>query len=219
MLLYGIIIIYLSILIGEGDKLGNVMIKDMNSVQLKKYIKNTKELIEQQLEEYVKLNNEKLIDNEQIANLRKRAYNIKEIYEYVNWANSKMQINENIASSIKTIPKRGEIWTCQLGKNIGSEENKVRPVVIIQNNTGNEKGPTTIIAPISNRKKKIAAHIEIRESDYILVKGEENKITGTVLCEQIKVVSKARLGRHIATLNDDFVNKILNLKLKLSIDV
>lgn len=204
---------------GEGDKLNIIPIKDMNSAQLRKYIKNTKELIEAQLEEYIKLNNEKLINNEQINNLRQRAYNINEIYEYVTWANNKMYINKNITSNLHTIPKRGEIWTCQLGKNIGSEENKIRPVVIIQNNTGNEKGPTTIIAPISNRRKKIAAHIEIRESDYELVKGEENKITGTVLCEQIKVVSKARLGRHIATLDKEFVNKILNLKLKLSLDV
>lgn len=199
--------------------MNNITIKDMNKEQLKKYISETKDLIQKQLDEYIKLNNDKILDSEHINDLRKRAYNIKEIFEYVNWTNNKIYIIDNVLDNVSTIPKRGEIWTCQLGKNIGSEENKIRPVVIIQNNTGNEKAPTTIIAPISNRHKKIAAHIEIRESDYVLVKGEENKITGTVLCEQIKVVSKARLGRHIATLNREFIDKILNSKLKLSIDV
>ncbi|URZ02703.1 type II toxin-antitoxin system PemK/MazF family toxin [Clostridium felsineum] len=194
-------------------------IKDMKDAEIRTYIKDTKKEIEQQLKLYVKLNNDKLSNNGQIQNLKKRAYNLKEIYEYIKWANDKIAINNNVEASYGTIPKRGEIWTCQLGENIGSEENKIRPAIIIQNDTGNEKGPTTIIVPISNRPKKISTHIELRPGDYKLVHGEVNKITGTILCEQIKVVSKARLGRHVATLNSDFVNKILNSKLKISIKV
>ncbi|PJI08299.1 MULTISPECIES: type II toxin-antitoxin system PemK/MazF family toxin [Clostridium] len=197
----------------------NTRIRDMKEYELQNYIKEIRKEIEQQLKMYVKLNNNKLSNNGQIQNLKKKAYNLKEIYEYIKWANDKIAINNNVGVSSRTIPKRGEIWTCQLGENIGSEENKIRPAIIIQNDTGNEKGPTTIIVPISNRPKKISTHIELRNSDYKLVHGEVNKITGTVLCEQIKVVSKARLGRHVATLNNDFVNKILNSKLKISIKV
>lgn len=194
-------------------------IKDMKDCELQDYIKEIRKEIEQQLKIYVKLNNNKLSNNGQIQNLKKKAYNLKKIYEYIKWTNDKIAINNNVWASSRTIPKRGEIWTCQLGENIGSEENKIRPAIIIQNDTGNEKGPTTIIVPISNRPKKISTHIELRSSDYKLVRGEVNKITGTVLCEQIKVVSKARLGRHVATLNNDFVNKILNSKLRISIKV
>ncbi|EGO88691.1 hypothetical protein CBCST_03881 [Clostridium botulinum C str. Stockholm] len=127
-------------------------------------------------------------------------------------------MNENVSRDAKVIPRRGEIWTCELGQNIGSEENKIRPVIIIQNDTGNKNAPTTIIAPISNRPKKIAVHIELRESDYKLENGEKNHITGTVLLEQIKVVSKARLGRHIATLNNEFMD-ILDSKIKISLNL
>ena len=194
-------------------------IRGMDNMGLEKYIKDTKRIAEKLLNEYVDLNNKKIVSSEQIHDLRKRAYNIKEIYEYIHWANNKIYINDSVPESLCRIPKRGEIWTCQLGKNIGSEENKIRPVIIVQNDTGNEKSPTTIIVPISNRPKKIATHIELRNSDYKLVEGEKNKVTGTILCEQIKVVSKARLGRHVATLKSNFVENILNSKLKVSLEL
>lgn len=154
-----------------------------------------------------------------IKELQQCAYFINDIFERIEWSYKKQIIIDSIeADKLANIkPKRGEIWTCQLGKNIGSEENKIRPVVIIQNNTGNEISPTTIVVPISKKPKKIAVHIELRDSDYVLVEGESKEITGTILCEQIKVISKARLGRHIATLKNEFVNKILNIKLKNSI--
>ncbi len=127
-------------------------------------------------------------------------------------------MNDNVKNRIRIVPKRGEVWTCELGQNIGSEENKIRPVIVIQNNTGNQNAPTTIVVPISNRPKKIAVHISIRNGDFHLVEGEKMEITGTVLAEQIRVVSKARLGRHVATLNNKFM-KLLDSKIKISLDL
>ena len=199
--------------------MSNTLIKDMNDIELDEYIKKTEYKIKKLLKDYVNLNENKLINNNEMHDLKKKAYNIREAFEYIQWTMDKIDIINNVDLSLRIKPRRGEIWTCQLGKNIGSEENKIRPTIIIQNNTGNDKGPTTIIVPISNRPKKIATHIEIKENDYKLVPGEKNMITGTVLCEQIKVVSKVRLGRHVATLEDDFLNNILRPKLKLSIDL
>lgn len=196
-----------------------ISIKDMNDIELEEYIKKTEYKIEKLLKDYNQVNQDKLINNIKMNNLRKRAYDIRETFEYAQWIMDKIEIMNKIDLSIRIKPRRGEIWTCQLGKNIGSEENKIRPAIIVQNNTGNDRGPTTIIVPISNRPKKIATHIEVKKNDYKLVAGEKNMITGTVLCEQIKVVSKVRLGRHVATLEDDFLNNILKPKLKLSIDL
>ncbi|NMC56075.1 MAG: type II toxin-antitoxin system PemK/MazF family toxin [Eubacteriaceae bacterium] len=163
---------------------------------------------------YSKLSKNKNIN---INELKNYAYEINDTSERVEWAYKKQLIEDSAITKINTKPKRGEIWTCQLGKNIGSEEHKTRPVIIIQNNTGNEKSPTTIIVPISNRPKKIAVHIELMQSDYTFVDGIVGDIKGTILCEQIKVVSKARLGKHIATLTNDFMDNILTSKLKMSI--
>ena len=42
--------------------------------------------------------------------------------------------------------KRGEVYLADLSDASGSEQGKVRPVVIIQNNRGNKYSPTTIVA-------------------------------------------------------------------------
>lgn len=193
-------------------------IVEINKEDFKKLIEENKQEIQNSLNEYVKAINTKLQSNEDIKSVKKRVYNIKKLNNYVSWVTEQIKMNDNALKDIRVIPRRGEIWTCELGQNVGSEENKIRPVIIIQNDTGNKNAPTTIIAPISNRPKKIAVHIELRESDYKLESGEKSHITGTVLAEQIKVVSKVRLGRHIATLNRDFMD-ILDSKLRISLDL
>lgn len=193
-------------------------INRMNDEELLNFIESKVESIDDILKEYKLAIKSKIEENSSIDNLKKRAYNIKRIYNYADWVNEQIKMNDNLVKSSKIIPRRGEIWTCELGQNIGSEENKIRPVIIIQNNTGNKNSPTTIIAPISNRPKKIAVHIELRESDYKLEEGERNQVTGTILAEQIKVVSKVRLGRHIATVDEGFM-KILDYKLKISLEL
>ncbi|MCY6370015.1 type II toxin-antitoxin system PemK/MazF family toxin [Clostridium ganghwense] len=193
-------------------------IRRMNDKEMQSFIENNKKNIEDMLMAYVDLINKKIEENNNIDNIKKRAYNIKNIYNYTVWVNEQMKMNDNLIKSKKIAPRRGEIWTCELGQNIGSEENKIRPVIIIQNDTGNKNAPTTIVAPISNRPKKIAVHIELRESDYRLEEGEKNQVTGTILAEQIKVVSKVRLGRHIATVDKEFM-RILDSKLKISLEL
>ncbi|MEA4828245.1 type II toxin-antitoxin system PemK/MazF family toxin [Clostridium sp. JNZ J1-5] len=193
-------------------------VNDMNKEELKEFINENKQEIEEAMKIYVNIIKDKLRENDNVHPIKKKAYNIKKINNYVSWVNEQIIMNDNASRDIKVIPRRGEIWTCELGQNIGSEENKIRPVIIIQNDTGNKNAPTTIIAPISNRPKKIAVHIELRESDYTLENGEKSHITGTILAEQIKVVSKARLGRHIATLNKDFM-ELLDSKLRISLEL
>jgi len=66
----------------------------------------------------------------------------------------------------KECPKvcRGEIFYADLGENIGSEQNGVRPVLIIQNDVGNEHGPTTIVAGITSSRtvEKVKKELQIR---------------------------------------------------------
>ena len=47
--------------------------------------------------------------------------------------------------------KRSEVYLADLSDVSGSEQGKVRPVVIIQNNRGNKYSPTTIVACLSSR--------------------------------------------------------------------
>ena len=44
--------------------------------------------------------------------------------------------------------RRGDVFYADLNPTIGSEQGGVRPVLIIQNNLGNQFSPTVLIAPI-----------------------------------------------------------------------
>ena len=49
--------------------------------------------------------------------------------------------------------RRGEIWWVDLKPVIGSETDKERPCLILQNDVGNQNGTTTIVAPILSGMK------------------------------------------------------------------
>ena len=51
----------------------------------------------------------------------------------LDWTIRKFRIQANAHKYNNKIVYRGEIYWCYLGENIGNEENKKRPVVIIQN--------------------------------------------------------------------------------------
>lgn len=50
--------------------------------------------------------------------------------------------------------RRGDIYYADLRPVVGSEQGGIRPVVILQNNTGNQFSPTTIAAAITSRNEK-----------------------------------------------------------------
>lgn len=98
--------------------------------------------------------------------------------------------------------ERGELYFANLDPVEGSEQGGVRPVLIIQNDTGNKFSTTTIVAPITSykhNKKEIPTH-------YILNRILENK--SFVLMEQIRVIDKTRLIRYIGKLKESEMGKI-----------
>ena len=70
------------------------------------------------------------------------------------------------------IIKRGDIYYADLRPVIGSEQGGVRPVLIIQNDTGNRHSPTVICAAITSRmnKAKLPTHVELDAEKYRLIK-------------------------------------------------
>lgn len=104
--------------------------------------------------------------------------------------------------------KRGEIYYADLTGHItvGSEQQGVRPVLVIQNDVGNKYSPTVIVAAITKAQKKeipTHVHIQLREPSI-------------VLCEQIFTISKERLLKKICTL-DERKMKEVDYKIKISL--
>ncbi|WP_191992153.1 type II toxin-antitoxin system PemK/MazF family toxin [Peribacillus tepidiphilus] len=103
---------------------------------------------------------------------------------------------------------RGEIYWCELGENIGSEESKRRPVVVIQNQKGNDNAPTTIVAPITNATINLPIAVPINRA-------ANPNVTGTIDLGQVKVVHKSRLiGNSIDKLKNAELKKVDHALMK-----
>lgn len=85
--------------------------------------------------------------------------------------------------------RRGEIYWLEL-EGSGSEQLGRRPVLIIQNDSGNRTSPTTIVAAITSqpRLRLYPFHVPFTAEESGLRRG------GTVLCEQIQTIGQGRLG-------------------------
>ena len=120
---------------------------------------------------------------------------------------------EYIKENAMTItPKRGDMYVADLGNGLGSEQSGERPVVIVQNNKGNAYADTTIIVPItSKRKNKLPNHV-------IIHYGILTRYEGCVLTEQIRTISVYRLRKYIGRLNNKDIRKI-DREIKISLDL
>ena len=86
------------------------------------------------------------------------------------------------------IMKRGDIYRADLDPVVGSEQGGVRPVVIIQNDTGNLYSPTVIVAAVTTRNKKafLPVHVHITAEESGLARDS------VVLLEQLPSVQMLR---------------------------
>ena len=58
--------------------------------------------------------------------------------------------------------KRGEMFYADLSPYIGSEQGGRRPVIVIQNDTGNQHSPTVIIAAVTSKTMKARLPVHVR---------------------------------------------------------
>lgn len=110
--------------------------------------------------------------------------------------------------------KRGEIYYAELSPVIGSEQGGTRPVLVIQNDIGNQYSPTTIVAAITSQisKGKLPTHVEITAENSGL---ERDSV---ILAEQIRTIDKRRLKHKVALLDEGSliqVNQALEISLGL----
>ena len=70
------------------------------------------------------------------------------------------------------VVRRGDIFYADLRPVIGSEQGGIRPVLVIQNDTGNKHSPTVIIAAITSQmhKAKLPTHVELDAKKYDMIK-------------------------------------------------
>ena len=98
---------------------------------------------------------------------------------------------------------RGDIYYANLNPIVGSEQNGLRPVLVVQNNKGNKHGPTVIVAPITSKRKKfyLPTHVALPEI-------MELPCRSMVLLEQLRVIDKQRLREYIAHISENDMEEI-----------
>ena len=99
--------------------------------------------------------------------------------------------------------KRGDLFWVNLDPVKGSEQAGRRPVLVLQNDVGNEYASTTIIAPLTTSK-----FVKEYPTNVLLHAMAGLKSDSTVLLSQIRVIDKARLENKIGCLSQRFMDKV-----------
>lgn len=99
--------------------------------------------------------------------------------------------------------RKGELYFADLSGTVGSEQDGVRPVLIIQNDVGNRNSPTTIIAPLTSKHEKagLPTHITLDKRCGLPEKS-------LVLLEQIRTIDKCRLRGYIGTADTEMMKRV-----------
>ncbi len=99
--------------------------------------------------------------------------------------------------------KQAEIWMADLNPVQGSDQQGIRPVVIISGNSMNNNLGISIICPISSKIKRYAGCL-------VLDKNELNGLDmdSEVITFQVRTISHARLTRKIGSITFDQLEKI-----------
>lgn len=132
-----------------------------------------------------------------------------ETQEELQWLEKKLDIkSKRLASSQRKTVKRGEVYGCDFGYNLGSELRGYHPCVIIQNNATSVNLQTVCVAPITHASSRTS-----RPASLVPI-AQQKDTTGKVIIEgyadiaNLRALSKARLTKYIATLSTIDMQKI-----------
>ena len=105
---------------------------------------------------------------------------------------------------------RGEIYWAELGQRVGSEQGGTRPVVVVQNDTGNKYSTTIIVAPVTKnlKNKDFCTHVKI--------KNPITEVECIVLLEQLITIDKQRVNGYLGKLPKEKIEEV-NRKIKISL--
>ena len=99
--------------------------------------------------------------------------------------------------------RRGDVFFAELTGGVGSEQNGVRPVLVLQNDVGNRHSPTIIVAPLTGKgnKSMLPTHVKIHGA----IRLPRNS---TVLLEQIRTIDRRRLRGYVCSADHDTMMQV-----------
>ena len=99
---------------------------------------------------------------------------------------------------------RGDLFSACLDPVVGSEQGGIRPVVIVQNDIGNQHSTTVIVAAVTTSAKKagLPVHVPVSAAESGL------KHDSVVLLEQVRTLEKSRLTKYLGCLSPEAMRRI-----------
>jgi len=151
----------------------------------------------------------------------RRTYKYNRYSEAIHWFSLKTKINERYDGGPGHFFPRSAIVNVYLGENIGHEQNGYRPAVVVSVDSNNRTNANVAIVPLTKLMNKIKnGKLKLLDSQYILYRSKYPKLKydSVVICEHIRVVSKARIGDLICFVKPDDMEKI-DSKLRFFLDL
>lgn len=105
--------------------------------------------------------------------------------------------------------KRGEIYLFDFGKNQGSIQSGVRPVLVVQCDEANQASTTTIVAAFTSviKKRYLPSHIILGDKFGL-------KEPSMVMLEQLKTVNQSDLKEYIGFVDSEYMIRKIGFGLK-----
>jgi mRNA interferase MazF len=102
------------------------------------------------------------------------------------------------------LPKRGEIYLVNFDPTVGSEIQKTRPALILQNDIANKHSPITIVAAITSKFDDRLYPTEV------LVPSSNTGLSqdSVVLLNQIRSIDRTRLIRRLGVVSDEIMTAV-----------
>ena len=100
--------------------------------------------------------------------------------------------------------RRGDVYRADLDPVLGSEQGGVRPVLIVQNDLGNQSSPTVIVVPLTSRRKRPG------QPTHVLVEPPEGRLSqpSPVLCEQVRTLEKTSLKAYLGNVSRETLTRV-----------
>ena len=105
--------------------------------------------------------------------------------------------------------KRGEVWWVNFNPSVGGEIRKVRPAVIVSNDTANKFLNRVQVVPITSKVEKV-----FPSEALITVEGNIVK----AVADQISTASKFRFTKIMGELSKEDLRKVENV-IKIQLDL
>lgn len=136
---------------------------------------------------------------------KKMRIELDHVQKMLEWLKTKIYLDSTAQNAKSRTVKRGQVYRCNFGCGIGSEMQKERPAVIIQNDVANSRSGNTIVVPITHDTSSLPCVTNITPlldaAGSIILDGQAN--ASNMMC-----VSKARLGNYIGSLSNGDMKKI-----------